>query len=176
MKRLGYIAYLCALLIGLPVGAMLAVPALAQVGGGQPTYLIKPEFTSVFPSLLRVPGTYNSSDILLSGARGVICTFNQTANVPTPSTVVNVQIKDPASTTLGTNTYVTVASTTAVTTANAAAGTTQAGIIVYPGAQTTGLPTGFVGISLPTPLRMRVQMVIGGTGSSTAVVGCSTIP
>jgi 4-amino-4-deoxy-L-arabinose transferase-like glycosyltransferase len=149
----------------------LVLPAAAQVPQGQPVYETRQELPGVLASVLRAPGTYNSADMLLSGARGIICTFNQTANVPTPSTTVALQFKDPTIA----STYYTVATTAAVTTTNATVGTTQAGIIAYPGFSGTP-PTGFVGVNIAVPLRARIQMVIAGTGSSTAQVGCTTIP
>jgi hypothetical protein len=160
-KLLSLVAALC----------LLPLVALAQAPPAQSVYEYKAETAAVFASAARPPATYNSNDLLLWGARGIICTFNQTANSGAPSTTMALQFKDPALAA----TYYTVATTTAITTTNATAGTTQAGIIAYPGFAGTP-PTGFVGVNIAAPLRARVQMVIGGTGSSTGQVGCTTLP
>jgi hypothetical protein len=173
MKRLGYLAYLCALLIGLPIAAEIFVtplvaPALAQIQT-QPVFTPKSNF-AVLSSAARVPGTYNSNDFTVGYGRGLICIFNQTANTPTPSTTIAIQGKDPIS-----GTYYTLGTGAAVTTTNGTAGVAQNGVIVYPGFTGTA-PTGFTAVSGFVPLTARVQMVVGGTGSSTGTVNCSAVP
>jgi hypothetical protein len=151
--------------------ALLAciAPALAQVQT-QPVFTPKSEFFNVIASASRVPATYNSLDFTVGYGRGVICSFNQTANTPTPSTTVALQEKDPIS-----GSYFTIATTAAITTTNATAGVTQAGVFTYPGFAGSP-PTGFVGSALPATRTMRVQMVVGGTGASTGTVNCATLP
>lgn len=111
--------------------------------------------------------TVSSAAQLNTYHRGVLCTMNMSAHTNSPSTTVVVQGYDAASAAwyaLGTSGAVT----------SDAAPTS---IMVYPGAQTSSLPTGMSATGVKLPKRWRVQNVIAGTTPIvTSTTGCQLLP
>jgi hypothetical protein len=114
-------------------------------------------------------GTYNTADQAnVQGFRGVVCAFNQSSSSGTPSTTFSIQEKDAAAAT-----YTNLAVSTALT----ANGTAL--LEVYPGIQTSSLPTGFTAAtSLVLPRLWRVQTIVAGSGGPgiTATIECVPLP
>jgi hypothetical protein len=110
------------------------------------------------------PGTTSIIGTRNTAANGVMCTFNQTANVGTPSTVIYVDGEDSVS-----GAWQNLAASGAVTT------NVSASVEVYPGAVATSVPSGLAvaGLKLPAIWRLR-QIITGGT-SSTSTASCDLL-
>jgi hypothetical protein len=102
------------------------------------------------------------SQLYNTNGAGVVCTFTQTAHTSSPSTVFSIQDYDPA-----TNSYFTVLSSGAVT-----ADATPNPAMVYPVTVPGSLPGVMVMIGVKMTPQFRISAVVGGTGTTTAKVGC----
>lgn len=143
---------------GLVIVAALAVPAAAQ----QTPFGLNRALGPILNNSAAAAGTVNGPDIQNLSYKGAICTLNMTAEAGNPSTVFSIQMKDTVS-----NTYQKLVSSGAITALN-----TPTSIVVYPGIQTSSLPTGMVGISLKLPAWWRVGETITGGTSMTSTTGC----
>lgn len=160
---------------------LMASTAMAQTPSGQPTFEVKQSYvagTAGTPlatlklTTLTAASTISSGDITNFSGRGAYCTWFQLAHTGTPSVTLALQAKDAA------GRYSTFAITAATTTTDGTTGTTQASLLVYPGAALITTPTGMVGNGIPLPAKFRVQLVIAGTSTPTVTgdVSCVTIP
>lgn len=136
--------------------AMLA-PALAQSAGTIPN-----------APLITLTATANNATPVRSATytnlqSGLACSFLQTAHTSSPSTTMTVDQYDP-----GTGGYIILGTTTAVTTTDNAMQVIEVYPITAPGSP----PTGMVAVGLHSPAQFRVSVTVGGTGSTTAKVGC----
>lgn len=104
------------------------------------------------------PGTSNTVDILVGNYSSLSCTLTQTAHVTSPSTTVAIQAKDIYGNYFS---LLTSAATTADNTPNR--------IVLGVGIPTTANVS--LGTALPSVI--RVQAVVGGSGSITGGVACS---
>lgn len=114
----------------------------------------------------RVPGTVTQIGTRATTAKGVFCTFYQSAEVGSPSSVVSVEAEDSASgqwQALGSSSAVSIASGT------------NASILVYPGAVATSVPTGLTVVGLHIPAIWRLKQVITGGTSSTGSANCDLL-
>lgn len=143
---------------GLAIVAALSAPAKAQNQSAEFNRALGP----ILNNSAQVAGTYNSADIQNITYKGAICTLNMSAEAGNPSTVFSIQMKDTVSLT-----YQKLVSSGAITALN-----TPTSIIVYPGIQTSSLPTGMVGINLKLPAWWRVGETITGGSSMTSTTGC----
>lgn len=116
----------------------------------------------------RVPGTTTVTGTRNSSAKGVQCTFQQTSEAGNPSTVISIEAEDVTS-----GQWQTMGSATAVTTSTAPPGTSV--LQVYPGIQTSSLPTGVVGVGLKLPAVWRLKQVITGGTSTTGTASCDLL-
>lgn len=114
-----------------------------------------------------VAGTYNSALISNYGNKGVKCVFNQTSESGTPSTTFAIQEYDQASAT-----YQTILTSAAVT------NDLESVLEVYPGIQTSSLPSGqtWASINLHLPYAFRVAVIVAGTNPGIIyTVGCNSL-
>lgn len=118
--------------------------------------------------------TLTSAQFTTPDGNGLVCTMSITAESGDPEATFLVQSYDAAS-----NTYLTMLSSAGVN--NIASGTTvsQGTLEIYPGIQTTGLPTGMASINLKLPRAWRVQLIasagVGTLPGLTATVGCNVL-
>ena len=135
-------------------------PSFAQVAPQGTTYVIGPsvDLGSVKTLSAQVAATVNSADQNGAGVKRVFCTFNQSAKVGTPSSTIAIQNKDKVS-----GKYISLITSAAITADNTPTA-------VYSG---DGLPvTTNVSAGLPIAPTWRLQIVVTGTTSTTATVGC----
>lgn len=135
----------------------VAVPAFAQQGN----VIGAAKITNT----ARVPGTTYAIGTTNSSAKGVDCTFSQTAEVGTPSTVISLEVEDATS-----GTWQTLGSATAFA---GLTGTSK--IQVYPGVAVSSLPSGYVAQSLKVGAIWRLKQVITGGTSSTGTASCDLL-
>lgn len=116
---------------------------------------------------LRTAGSVQTASQTNLSRKGVVCTYNQSANSGTSSVTFSIQQFDAAS-----NSWFTLVTSGAIT-ANA----TPTPIGVYPGAQTASLPSGMVMAGLHIPRVWRVSQTVGGSGGPavTGTVGCNLL-
>lgn len=111
-------------------------------------------------------GTTNSSDVINYDGGGVVCRFVATTSSGSPSAVFNIQSYDAA-----TASYRTMLSSAAITTP-----TGESTMMVYPGIQTSSLPSNWASISLKMPRVWRLQAVVtGATTAITGIAGCQNL-
>lgn len=111
-------------------------------------------------------GTVNSGILNNIAYKGVICTFNQTAHVNTPSSLMSIRYYDSAS---GLEQQLVVSG--AITADN-----TPTSVLVYPGAVLTTTPTGMVLQSIHLPRYFKVRVVTtGSSATTTGTVGCDLL-
>jgi hypothetical protein len=105
------------------------------------------------------PGTYNSVIQKNNYGGSVLCVFTQASHVGTPSTTLTIQGLDPG----GSGLFFPIISSTAVT-----ADSTPTPVSAGKGVASTIN----VSASLPVPPGWRASVTVGGSGSTTATVGC----
>jgi hypothetical protein len=112
------------------------------------------------PNIVQSLGPLNSAD------NGVICTFNQASHTGSPSTTIEIDFEDPTS-----NTWQQAVVSGAIT-----ADTTPTSVMVYPGIQTSSLPTGMVakGIKLPPIWSVKQSQTTGGA-TITGTTSCDLL-
>lgn len=147
------------LLTPLPPPARAQTPSL-------PPQPYNVELGAVITNGARAPGTVTTAKLQNLAYNGVECTFNQASASGSPSTTFSVQMYDSAS-----NTYQSLATSGAIT------GTaTPTTVVVYPGIQTSSLPTGMVALNMHLPLFWRVsQTVTGANTTTTGTIGCNLL-
>lgn len=110
--------------------------------------------------------TTNSADFINDSGKGVTCTYYQTGHTNTVSVAMNIQSKDVAS----------GAYSTILALANMTTDSTVYVSQIYPGMQTSSLPTNMSGLGIHLPRVWRVQTVqAAGTGAIAATVGCDSL-
>ena len=113
----------------------------------------------------RVPGTVTAAGPRNEFGRGVFCTFYQSAEAGTPSTVISVEAQDATS-----SQWQALGAAGAVTAIGG-----QASIIVYPGAVATSVPSGLTVVGLKVPALWRLVQVITGGTTSTGSASCDLL-
>ncbi len=150
-----------AIIAAASLALMAALPA-APAGAQQQDNLTG---VATITNTARVPGTAIAYGTPNTSAKGVFCTFSQTAEVGTPSTVISVDVEDSAGLvwqTLGSS--------------GAFAGLTgNVSIEVYPGAVATSVPSGLTVVGLKMPRIWRLRQVITGGTSSTGTANCDLL-
>lgn len=147
------------LLLGLPA------VALAQVPSVPPPYNV--ELGAVITNSARAPGTVTSSQQDNLAYNGVECVFNQTAVASVPSINFSIQAYDAASAQ-----YQTFLTSSAI----AGATNTPQMLMVYPGIQTSSLPSGVAAVNLKLPRKWRVSQTVANTGATTTgTIGCTLL-
>lgn len=153
---------------------LVALGAQAQVPSVPPPYNVPLGAVITNTASPKSSTAINSTIGSLGGAganlayKGVICTVNQSAQSGSASASAVVQMYDTASATWQNVSPALITSATP---------NTPASVVVYPGIQTTSLPTGWVSISMALPKYWRVSEVIGGATNSTftGTVGCDLL-
>lgn len=112
----------------------------------------------------QVPATISVIGARNSGAKGVFCTFNQTANAGSPSTVIYVDGEDSNS-----GAWQNLGSSAAVTT------NVSASVEVYPGAVATSVPAGLSVFGLKLPAIWRLREIITGGTTTTSSANCDLL-
>lgn len=163
ITRVGGLAALALLCAGLYVG-VVSGPARSQVPSTVPPY--NTDLGAIITNSARTAGTVTSSQQTNLDKNGVACRFVQTVASGSPSTTFSIQGYDAA-----TESYISLVTSGAIT------GTTPTEIVVYPGIQTSSLPTAMVAISLHLPRVWRLTQTIGGTQTpaSTSKIGCNML-
>ncbi len=105
-------------------------------------------------------GTYTSADQTGYNVSRVVCAFNESTSVGSPTVVFTIQNKDNAS-----STYYDLISSATLQTATAM----PVGISAGGGVATTAN----VGAGIPVARYWRVKAVVGGSTSVTGTIGCS---
>lgn len=112
------------------------------------------------------PATFSTGILQNLNGKGVQCKYNRTAESGSPSSTMSIQAYDAASQTF----------TTWLTTATSATSPVELTAQVFPGIQTTSLPTNMVAISLHLPKWFRVQLVTTGSSTThTGTLGCDIL-
>lgn len=146
----------------------LAASALALAHVAAPLAQQQENLTGVatLTNTARAAGTAAVIGTPATTAKGVMCTFNQTAEASTPSTTISVEVEDSAS-----QAWITLGTTAAFTGL-----TGSRSIIVYPGAVATAVPSGvtIVGLHLPKIWRLS-QTVVGGGATTTGTANCDLL-
>lgn len=137
--------------------------ASAQVPNAQPPY--NTPSTLVMPSASRAAGsTYTGSNQTNLDKLGVVCQYKQTASSGSPSVTFGIQVYDAA-----TATWIQQAVSGAITTA------TNYLVIQRAGSVATSVPTNTAVFGLPVPNTWRPFVTVGGSGTSTGLVGCGLV-
>lgn len=145
--------------------ALIPCAALAQVPSTVPPY--NTDTGVLITNAARAAGTVTSSQQNNLDKVGVVCTLLQTAVSGTPSTTFSIQGYDAA-----TNSYNTLATSTAVTTSTSAIHTAW----VQPGLIAADVPTNGVGKSTHLPRTWRLSQTITDNGAddrATSKIGCN---
>lgn len=124
-----------------------------------------PTATKLFTNTLQGVATVSSNILNNLAYEGLQCTYNATALSGSPSVTINIQAYDEASATF----------TTLLTsgTANNTTLNTPTTIQIYPGIQTTSLPSNVTSLSWHMPRFVRVQEIVAGASTATTgSVGC----
>lgn len=172
-------------LVGLLAAAVLAAPANAQlwtfstVGNatvvgvpGSPNspaaaghWAINNDYGTIVSMAGMTNGTITSGLIPNYDGKGLDCYYSQTSIGGSPSTQFSIQEYDAAS-----GTYETLLKSVAVT-SNAVAHN-----VIYPGMQTTTLPSNFavLGFHAPTQFALSISNNVAAT-SITGVIGCAKL-
>lgn len=171
--------FFSAVLAGLAITALTAALAAAQVPSipnppynspVSPPNSQTPTATKIITNTLQTVGTVSTNIGNNLAYGGIICTYNQTASSGTPKEQLAVDAYDEAS-----GQYV----QWAIAPASAAAFTAPVSIEIFPGIQTSTLPTGMVALNLHLPRFFRVREIItdaGSTGAAvTGTVGCDLL-
>lgn len=152
-----------AAVLALSAAVLLAVPAQdAQAQSAGTLYSVSPmtrDLGNLKTFTASVPATYTTADQSGFNVSRVVCVFNQSAHTSSPSTTVTIQNKDVAS-----GLYYTVLTSGAIT----GDATPTA---VHAGAGVT--TTANVSAGLVIARYWRVSVIVGGTGTTTATLGCS---
>ena len=160
MRKLYLLAAATALSIGLAFGA------LAQVPPG-PINLPNTPLGTLITLTSANAGTTASAQQNNLYMKGALCTFNQSAHTNSPSSTFTIQMYDQSS-----NSYQSLVTSGAIT-----ADATPTTIVVYPGIQTSSLPTGMVALNGRLTRKWRVSTTVGGTTPVvTATIGCELLP
>jgi hypothetical protein len=138
--------------------------ARAQVPSVPPPYNV--DLGALITNSARAPATVTSAQQDNLAYHGAECTFNQSAASGSSSTVFSIQFYDSAS-----NTYQTLVTSGAIT-----ASATPTTIVVYPGIQTSSLPTGMVALNMDLPRKWRVSQTNSGANTTTTgTIGCNLL-
>lgn len=171
--RLGAIALIAGAAI---LGASLLPlrDARAQTPSNPPPYNV--DIGALITNTLRGAGTVTTSAQANTNWRGVICTLVPTASSGSGSIGFKIQGYDAA--TASYLDYITAAPLTVGRLVSPTVLDTPYSVIVYPGIQTSSLPTNTTGISLHLPRTWRVSQTItslaGNTNNAiTAKIGCN---
>ena len=151
---------------------LLPLVALAQVAPPQPynTPFSDPGANTPTATTLKsftaaAPATADSSIINNLLWSGIQCKYNRTAQSGSPSTVVSIMAYDAASAT-----FTTWLSTSAQT------ATGESTLQIYPGIQTSSLPSGMVALNLALPRYFKVRVATTGSNTThTAKLGCDLL-
>lgn len=165
--RLGTIALIAG--ASLLAASFLPPRAQAQTPSNPAPYNV--DLGAVITNALRGAGTVTTSLEANTNWRGVVCTLDPTASSGSGSITFKIQSYDAANavyTDLIQTTGLTVGPTVSSTVLN-----TPYSLIVYPGMQTTGLPTNVKAISMSLPRSWRVSQTIssGGGNTNNAITG-----
>lgn len=149
---------------------LLAILAAVLALGSAPAFAQQGNITGAakIVNTARVPGTAYSYGTRNETAKGLSCTFNQTADVGVPSTVISAEVEDAAS-----GTWQTLGSAAAVN--NLSTNGVPSNLMVYPGIATSSLPSGLVGVNLKVGAIWRLKQVITGGTSSTGTATCDLL-
>jgi hypothetical protein len=143
----------------------LLSPTTAQVQN-PPNVPANNDLGAVVTNTLRTAGTVQVNGPTNLYYRGVICTLNMSAISGSPSVTFAIQAFDAAS-----SSWTSLATSTASTAAS-----TPNSISVYPGNQTSSLPSGVTAAaSLHLPRAWRLSQTVGGssTPATTGTIGCN---
>lgn len=147
--------------------ALSLLPAKAQTPS-----IINPPYNNdlgaVVTNTLRTPSIVSSEQQSNLNWKGVTCTLKETLSSGTPSTTFSIQEYEQA-----TNTYRTLLTSSAVT-----GSTDNQTLSIYPGIQTSSLPSLHAALSWHLPRFWRVVQTVGsGAGASspatTSKIGCN---
>lgn len=165
MKTISWTRRLSVSALTLLAALWLAGPlARAQVPSIPGPYNV--DLGALITNTARAPATVTSTQQDNLAYNGAECTFNQSAASGSSSTTFGIQMYDSAS-----NTYQSLVTSGAIT-ANA----TPTTIVVYPGVQTSSLPTGMVALSMKLPRKWRVtQTNAGANTTTTGTIGCNLL-
>lgn len=109
-------------------------------------------------------GLFSSGDLVNSTNKGIQCQFNQRSTSGSPSSVFAILSKDAAS-----GTYDTLISTTVTNNPNTY-------LTIYPGMQTSSLPTNWSGLGVHLTRVFQVQVTLNGSGTtSNFTIGCNLL-
>jgi hypothetical protein len=144
--------------------AMLLTPARAQVPSVPAPYNV--DLGAVITNSARAPATVTTSQLDNLAYNGAECTFNQSAASGSSSTTFSIQFYDSAS-----NSYQSLVTSGAITSSSV-----PTTIVVYPGVQTSSLPTGMVALNMKLPRKWRVsQTNAGANTTTTGTIGCNLL-
>jgi len=120
---------------------------------------------AVITNTAQIPATVTSSALVNSSNSGVTCTYVRTASSGSPSTTFSIQYQDTASAT-----WISLLTSGAIV--DGAAHT----LVVYPGIQTSSLPTNFASINLKLPRNWRISETVATSSSGdTGTIGCDLL-
>lgn len=141
--------------------AFIAGSALAQTPSIPPPYNVP--LGAVITNNNQGIGTVNSALQNNVAYNGIICTFNSTSKSASPNATISIQMQDSASATFQ----------SLVTSGTISLTATPTSVVIYPGIQTSSLPSGMVAFNGRLPRFWRLQQVItsGGGASPTIVAG-----
>lgn len=154
-------------LFAFPAAALLLLGAAAHAQvPSQPNSPFNVELGAVITNSARAPATVTTAKLDNLAYAGAECTFNQSAASGSSSTTFGIQFYDAAS-----NSYQTLVTSGAIT-----ASSTPTTVVVYPGIQTSSLPTGMVALSMKLPKSWRVtQTNAGANTTTTGTIGCNLL-
>lgn len=151
------------LLVAAGLISVFVLPAFAQVQDNLDLGNLAAAVTSSTPL---AAGTTNFTPTPNSQGKGALCQLHQVSSAGSATLTYAIQTQDAASNTW--NSLITSSSITAVT---------DTWLAVYPGMQTSSLPSGWTAISLHLPRVWRIQAVVGGTGTPqwNITIGCNLL-
>lgn len=146
---------------------------VAMSGGPVQRSLKNGDMGAIFSNTMtNLPATISSQVFINNEGNGVVCTFNETSSSGSPTTSFNIQEYDSAS-----QTFLTLLNSGTITGGGGTFNGLPTVLMLYPGMQTTSLPTQTTAISMHLPYLWRLQEVLGGTlgPGQISTVGCQSL-